>query len=77
MFIKLYFILRYIVSRELKSHLMSVSLCSYVISECPLFPFHEQVIIVEPFFDCYQPMVKMAGGTAIYVPLKPVCSYIM
>jgi len=56
---------------------MSVSLCSICDTRMPLFPFHEQVIIVEPFFDCYQPMVKMAGGTAIYVPLKPVCSYIM
>ena len=41
----------------------------YIICQAIINP-GDEVLIIEPFFDCYAPMVRLAGGIPKYVQLE-------
>lgn len=36
----------------------------------------DEVIVIEPYFDCYDYMIKNAGGKPRFIALKPVRYFI-
>ena len=52
--------------------------CLYIILPCSLtilmtiLVINSQVILIEPYFDCYVPQISVAGGIPKFVPLRPV-----
>ena len=45
--------------------------CLYSITQSLINP-RDEVIIIEPFYDCYINQVALCGGTLKFVPLRPI-----